>query len=55
MVGLQKDFFAPYVSDDFGVQVRADFQNFMETILFLGRKEEKQLGTIFNYFVDLAI
>lgn len=55
MVELQKDFSARYVSDDFGVRVRAAFQNYMEIMSFLGRKEEEQLGIIFNYFVDLVI
>jgi hypothetical protein len=31
-----------------------DFQDFMEIMLFLGQKREKQLGITFNYSVDLA-
>jgi len=54
MAGLQKDFSVQYVSGASGDQVKTDSQNFMEITSFLGQKEEKQLGIIFNYFVGLA-
>jgi len=53
-VGLQKDFSVQYVRGGSGGQVKTDSQNFMEITSFLGRKEEEQLGIIFNYFVGLA-
>ena len=49
MAGLQKDFSVQYVSGASGDQVKTDSQNFMEITSFLGQKEEKQLGIIFNY------
>jgi hypothetical protein len=55
MVESQRVFFAQCVNGDFGVLVKMDSQNFTEIMLFLGLKGEKQLGTIFSYFVVLAI
>jgi prolyl-tRNA synthetase len=51
---LQKGSSVLSVSDDSGVMGSKDFQDFMAIMSFLGQKGEKQLGIIFNCFVDLA-
>jgi hypothetical protein len=55
MVESQRGSFAQCVNGDSGDLAKMDSQNFMEIMLFLGLKGEKQRGTIFSYFVVLAI